>query len=53
MNRPSIKNVVQMLETREDILLSVPPNPFRSTSSMTANDECTLARSFQMEVIQE
>ncbi|KAK2453208.1 rust resistance kinase Lr10 [Trifolium repens] len=54
MNRPSIKNVVQMLETGEDIQLIVPPNPFRSTSSMTANDECTLARrSFRMEVIQE
>ncbi|CAJ2674646.1 unnamed protein product [Trifolium pratense] len=54
INRPSIKNVVQMLDTREDIQLIVPPNPFHSTSSMTANDEHTLARrSFQMEVIQE
>ncbi|XP_012570628.1 rust resistance kinase Lr10-like isoform X2 [Cicer arietinum] len=45
INRPSIKAVVQMLETGEDNQLTVPPNPFHST---------TLARrTFQMEVIQE
>ncbi|PNX90396.1 receptor-like protein kinase, partial [Trifolium pratense] len=54
INRPSIKNVVQMLETREDIQLIVPPNPFHSTTSMTTNDQYHLARStFKMEVIQE
>nr|WIL59797.1 nodulation protein [Melilotus officinalis] len=54
INRPSIKTVVQMLETGEDIKLIVPPNPFHSMTSITTNDQCTLARrTFQMEVIQE
>ncbi|XP_045799167.1 rust resistance kinase Lr10-like [Trifolium pratense] len=54
INRPSIKTVVQMLKTGEDIQLMVPPNPFRSMTSMTNNDQCTLARTtFQMEVIHE
>jgi len=54
INRPSIKNVVQMLETSEDIELTVPPNPFHSMTSITTNDQRTLARrTFQMEVIQE
>ncbi|KAK2399321.1 rust resistance kinase Lr10 [Trifolium repens] len=54
INRPSIKSVVQMLKTGEDMQLMVPPNPFRSMTSMTNNDQCTLARTtFQMEVIHE
>jgi len=43
-----------MLETSEDIELTVPPNPFHSMTSITTNDQRTLARrTFQMEVIQE
>jgi hypothetical protein len=43
-----------MLKTGEDMQLMVPPNPFRSMTSMTNNDQCTLARTtFQMEVIHE
>ncbi|CAI8605665.1 unnamed protein product [Vicia faba] len=54
INRPSIKAVVQMLETRDDSQLIVPPNPFQSTTSMTTNEKTTLARrTFQMEIIQE
>ncbi|XP_058724645.1 rust resistance kinase Lr10-like [Vicia villosa] len=54
INRPSIKAVVQMLETRDDRQLIVPPNPFQSTTSMTTNEKSTLARrTFQMEIIQE
>ncbi|KAK2453220.1 rust resistance kinase Lr10 [Trifolium repens] len=54
INRPSIKTVVQMLKTGEDIPLMVPPNPFGLMTSMTNNDQCTMARTtFQMEVIHE
>ncbi|XP_058724647.1 rust resistance kinase Lr10-like [Vicia villosa] len=54
INRPSIKAVVQMLETSDDSQLIVPPNPFQSTTSMTTNEKSTLARrTFQMEIIQE
>ncbi|KEH40332.1 receptor-like kinase [Medicago truncatula] len=55
MNRPSIKTVIQMLETEDDSQLTFPPNPFHSTNSITTS-EGSLARrpfQFQMEVIQE
>lgn len=53
VNRPSIKTVVQMLESGEEKELTMPPNPFNSMIA-TATGERTLARqAFQMEVIQE
>ncbi|XP_061356156.1 rust resistance kinase Lr10-like [Gastrolobium bilobum] len=54
VNRPSIKNVIQMLETEEEDKLSVPPNPFHSTTSITTATELTLLRQpLELEVIQE
>lgn len=50
-NRPSIKAVIQMLETREEDQLTVPPNPFHSTTSAPTSTSAT--RPFQMEVILE
>ncbi|RDX99910.1 Rust resistance kinase Lr10, partial [Mucuna pruriens] len=51
VNRPSIKFVIQLLETRdnEDQLI-VPPNPFNSTSTSST---ITARRPLELEVIQE
>ncbi|KEH40321.1 receptor-like kinase [Medicago truncatula] len=52
-NRPSIKSVIQMLETGEDNQLTVPPNPFHPTTSITTSESHFPRQIFQMEVIQE
>jgi len=52
-DRPSIKSVIQMLETVEDSQLTVPPNPFHSTTSITSSESNFPRQFFQMEVIQE
>ncbi|RDX99911.1 Rust resistance kinase Lr10, partial [Mucuna pruriens] len=54
VNRPSIKSVIQMLETGEEEQLIVPPNQFHSTTSTTTSG-LTLARRrpLELEVIQE
>ncbi|KEH40339.1 rust resistance kinase Lr10 [Medicago truncatula] len=53
INRPSIKAVIQMLETADYNRLTFPPNPFHSSTSVNTTG-CSLARqTFQMEVIQE
>ncbi|CAJ2673383.1 unnamed protein product [Trifolium pratense] len=47
VNRPSIKSVIQMLETGdEDSRLNVPPNPFHSTTSITATESSLPRRPF-------
>jgi hypothetical protein len=53
MNRPSIKTVVQMLETECFNQLNFPPNPFHSTTSITTSESSLARQPFQMEVIQE
>jgi serine/threonine protein kinase len=53
MNRPSIKTVVQMLETECFNQLNFPPNPFHSTTSITTSEGSLARQPFQMEVIQE
>ncbi|WJX10111.1 hypothetical protein P8452_00873 [Trifolium repens] len=53
MNRPSIKTVIQMLETGDYNQLTLPPNPFHSTTSITISEGSLARRPFQMEVIQE
>ncbi|ESW33506.1 hypothetical protein PHAVU_001G075500 [Phaseolus vulgaris] len=53
VNRPSIKSVLQMLETAEENQLTVPPNPFHSTTS-TATGRLTSTRPpMALEAIQE
>ncbi|KAK2421465.1 rust resistance kinase Lr10 [Trifolium repens] len=51
MNRPSIKSVVQMLETECFNQLNFPPNPFHSTTSITTSESSLARQPFQMEVI--
>jgi serine/threonine protein kinase len=51
MNRPSIKTVVQMLETECFNQLNFPPNPFHSTTSITTSESSLARQPFQMEVI--
>lgn len=53
VNRPSIKAVVQMLETGDENKLMMPPNPFHSTTSITTSELPLARRTFHMEVIQE
>ena len=53
MNRPSIKTVIQMLETIDYNKLTFPPNPFHSTTSNAASESTFARRPFQMEAIQE
>ncbi|KAK7373021.1 hypothetical protein VNO80_06415 [Phaseolus coccineus] len=52
VNRPSIKSVIQMLETKEADQLTVPPNPFHSTSSITGT-LTSARRPLELEAIQE
>ncbi|XP_014521803.1 rust resistance kinase Lr10-like [Vigna radiata var. radiata] len=52
VNRPSMKSVIQMLETKEVIQLTVPPNPFHSTTSTTAS-LTSARRPLELEAIQE
>ncbi|KAK8466859.1 hypothetical protein PHAVU_008G175200 [Phaseolus vulgaris] len=49
VNRPSIKSVIQMLETKEEHQLTVPPNPFHSTTSTLTSAR----RPLELEAIQE
>ncbi|XP_029130379.1 rust resistance kinase Lr10 [Cajanus cajan] len=53
VNRPSIKAVLQMLETREEESLIVPPNPFQSPTSTTTSGLTSTRRPLELEVIQE
>ncbi|KHN05176.1 Putative receptor-like protein kinase [Glycine soja] len=54
VNRPSIKSVIQMLETGEENQLNVPPNPFNSTTStITSGHTRVTRRPLELEVIQE
>ncbi|KEH40329.1 putative glycerophosphodiester phosphodiesterase, protein kinase RLK-Pelle-LRK10L-2 family [Medicago truncatula] len=53
MNRPSIKTVIQMLETEDDSQLTFPPNPFHSTNSITSSEGSLPRRPLKMEAIQE
>jgi hypothetical protein len=53
MNRPSIKTVIQMLETGDYNQLTLPPNPFHSTTSINFREGSSARQPFQMEVIQE
>ncbi|KAL5148591.1 Rust resistance kinase Lr10 [Glycine soja] len=54
VNRPSIKFVIQMLETGEENQLNVPPNPFHSTTStITSGHTRVTRRPLELEVIQE
>jgi len=52
VNRPSMKSVIQMLETKEEDQLTVPPNPFHSTTSTTAS-LTSARRPLELEAIQE
>ena len=54
VNRPSIKSVIQMLETGGESQLNVPPNPFHSTTStITSGHTRVTRRPLELEVIQE
>jgi len=53
VNRPSIKSVLQMLETPEENQLSVPPNPFHSTTSTASSRLTATRRPMELEAIQE
>ncbi|XP_058724646.1 rust resistance kinase Lr10-like [Vicia villosa] len=53
MNRPSIKTVIQMLETRDYSQLICPPNLFHSTTCITTGESSLARQTFQMEMIQE
>ncbi|CAJ1964842.1 unnamed protein product [Sphenostylis stenocarpa] len=53
VNRPSIKSVIQMLETKEENQLTVPPNPFHSTTSTTVRGLISGRRPLELEAIQE
>ncbi|KAH1215244.1 Rust resistance kinase Lr10 [Glycine max] len=54
VNRPSIKSVIQMLETGGESQLNVPPNPFQSTTStITGGHTRVTRRPLELEVIQE
>jgi len=44
VNRPSIKAVIQMLETGEYHQLTFPPNPFHSTTSVSLRDVHSVVR---------
>jgi serine/threonine protein kinase len=53
MNRPSMKDVVQMLEGEEDKLI-MPPNPFASVGPVQINANIPIKRlNHELEVIQE
>ncbi|XP_027939484.1 rust resistance kinase Lr10-like isoform X2 [Vigna unguiculata] len=53
VNRPSIKSVIQMLESAEENQLTVPPNPFHSTSSTSTGRLISTRRPMELDVIQE
>ncbi|CAJ1971747.1 unnamed protein product [Sphenostylis stenocarpa] len=53
VNRPSIKSAIQMLETKEENQLTVPPNPFHSTTSTTVRGRISGRRPLELEAIQE
>ncbi|KAK2399337.1 rust resistance kinase Lr10 [Trifolium repens] len=46
INRPSIKTVIQMLETGDYNQLTFPPNPFHSTTSITISEGSLARRPF-------
>ncbi|KAL2318522.1 hypothetical protein Fmac_032398 [Flemingia macrophylla] len=52
VNRPTIRSVIQMLETDEEEELTVPPNPFHSTTSIISGRH-TSTRPLELEVIEE
>ncbi|KAG4931335.1 hypothetical protein JHK86_048296 [Glycine max] len=53
LNRPSIKSVIQMLESQEEDLLTVPPNPFHSSTSTIPSGFTSARLPLELEVIQE
>ncbi|KAG4931337.1 hypothetical protein JHK86_048298 [Glycine max] len=53
LNCPSIKSVIQMLESKEEDLLIVPPNPFHSSTSTISSGFTSTRRPLELEVIQE
>ncbi|KAG4944284.1 hypothetical protein JHK85_048930 [Glycine max] len=53
LNRPSIKSVIQMLESKEEDLLTVPPNPFHSSTSTIPSGFTSARLPLELEVIQE
>nr|KYP68964.1 putative receptor-like protein kinase At5g39020 family [Cajanus cajan] len=53
VNRPSMKSVIQMLETGEEHELTVPPNPFNSTTSTSTGGLTSSKQPLELEVIQE
>ncbi|KAG5098591.1 hypothetical protein JHK82_048445 [Glycine max] len=53
LNRPSIKSVIQMLESKEEDLLTVPPNPFHSSTSTIPSGLTSARLPLELEVIQE
>ncbi|KAG5034712.1 Rust resistance kinase Lr10 [Glycine soja] len=53
VNRPSIKLVIEMLETREKDQLTVPPNPFQSTTATNISGLTLARRPLKLEAIQE
>ncbi|KAK7247245.1 hypothetical protein RIF29_42124 [Crotalaria pallida] len=54
VNRPSINSVMHMLETDDEEILRVPPNPFDSSTTSTSNSEINFTRQhMELEVIQE
>lgn len=52
-DRPSMKTVVQMLEGKGDALMTMPPNPFASTSQSEATIRPVRGFNVELEVISE